>query len=536
MPLEYDIITSKNKSNSSLNCGKIELSRNNPPHPRKGVANYMIPRNQLELADVFSECQDIFESDKPQFLSLLEEHIDLNALIPRSFYRNYYSYTGRPRSYPLCAMLWALILQRILSIPTDSLLIVFLHYSRHLRQFCGFDKVPDGSKITRFKQDFVDDLKDLFERLVDLTEPICQAIDSALANMTSFDTSGIEVWVAENNPKYANSLIRQLKAWKKAHNVDDSYDPYKAAYASMPSCAAANPEVKQMYIDGHFCYAYKIGLVTNGLGIVRHLEFYDEQYYQNRPYIQRDVKEDSPDEQKTAGDSKLLIPTLRSFFNEHPQILPDVFLGDAAFDSVELYRDLLTGETFGTDINGDGIHFNKAYIPLNSRGGLGEKDYTVNEDGIPCCPHDPSLPMKPEGNSSNLRSGIPTLKFVCPKMQWEKDQETGKYHRQCHCEDPCTSSRSGRMIYIYPEQDLRTYPGTVRGTDEWKETYKIRTNVERTINHFKDSFGLAGRKTQNKKTLRADLYLSGITQLITVLLADKIHRHEYIRSIKPLVA
>ena len=224
----------------------------------------MIPRNQLELADVFSECQDIYESDKPQFLLLLENHIDLEVLIPRSFFRNYYSYTGRPRTYPLTAMLWALFLQRILSIPTDSLLIVFLHYSRHLRQFCGFDKVPDASKITRFKQAFADDIKDFFEHLVDLTEPICQAIDSALASMTSFDTSGIEAWVTENNPKYANSLIRRLKAWKKTHNIDDSYDPYKAAYASMPSSAAANPEVKQMYIDGHFCYAYKIGIVLSG--------------------------------------------------------------------------------------------------------------------------------------------------------------------------------------------------------------------------------------------------------------------------------
>lgn len=187
-------------------------------------------------------------------------------------------------------------------------------------------------------------------------------------------------------------------------------------------------------------------------------------------------------------------------------------------------------------IEGDGIHFNKAYIPLNTRGGLGNQDYTVNEEGIPCCPHDPSLPMKPEGNTSNLRSGIPTLKFVCPNMSWKKDPETGKYRRKCHCENPCTTSPSGRMVYVYPEQDLRTYPGTVRGTEEWKETYKIRTNVERTINHFKDSFGLAGRKTQNRKTLRADLYLSGITQLITVLLANKIHRHEYIRSVKPLVA
>jgi hypothetical protein len=92
------------------------------------------------------------------------------------------------------------------------------------------------------------------------------------------------------------------------------------------------------------------------------------------------------------------------------------------------------------------------------------------------------------------------------------------------------------MIYIYPEKDLRAYPGVLRGTPQWDETYKIRTTVERSINHFKDSFGLAGRKTQNEKTLHADLILAGITQLISVLLADKIHQHQYIRSLKPLIA
>ena len=91
------------------------------------------------------------------------------------------------------------------------------------------------------------------------------------------------------------------------------------------------------------------------------------------------------------------------------------------------------------------------------------------------------------------------------------------------------------MFYIYPEKNLRAYPGTLRDTDEWNETYKIRTTVERSIKHFKECFGLAGRKTQNSKTLKADLFISGITQLITALLADSIQKHEYIRSIKPLL-
>ena len=64
----------------------------------------------------------------------------------------------------------------------------------------------------------------------------------------------------------------------------------------------------------------------------------------------------------------------------------------------------------------------------------------------------------------------------------------------------------------------------------------IRVNVEKSINHFKDSFCIANRKTQNEKTLHADLLLAGITQLVTVLVADNIHQHQYIRSLKPLIA
>lgn len=63
----------------------------------------------------------------------------------------------------------------------------------------------------------------------------CQAVDSSKADMTIFDTSGIEAWVTENNPKYANKIIKQLKAYAKANNFDSNYDPYKAAYGSMPS-------------------------------------------------------------------------------------------------------------------------------------------------------------------------------------------------------------------------------------------------------------------------------------------------------------
>ena len=65
----------------------------------------------------------------------------------------------------------------------------FIKKRKELRDFCGFDVVPDGSKFTRFKQDFLSDLQSMFDHLVDLTEPICQNLDPALAFMTIFDTS-----------------------------------------------------------------------------------------------------------------------------------------------------------------------------------------------------------------------------------------------------------------------------------------------------------------------------------------------------------
>ena len=491
----------------------------------------MIPHKQLSLADIFSDCQEKFQDDKPAFLSLLHNHIDLDEMISISFRNHFYALTGRTRKYPLHALLWALIIQRIFSIPTDQLLLTFLAYSKPLRDFCGFSKVPDASKITRFKQDFLDDLQGVFDKLVDLTEPICQVINSTKADMTIFDSSGIEAFVSENNPKYANRIIKQLKAYAKAHGFHKSYDPYKAAYGSMPPHASANPEIKQLYINGHFCYVFKFGIITNGLGIVRHISFYNKSFMAAHPDIVVEKKSDSPDEDKCVHDSKLLLPTLKDFFSKHPLINPKTFLGDAAFDAVEIYKSLLTGDTFGP-----GNHFNQAYIPLNSRSKLEKQDYTINTDGIPCCPHDPTLPMKPEGSKSNLRSGIPTFKFVCPKMEWIYDKATHKSHRKCLCENPCTASKCGRMIYIYPEKNLRAYPGTVRGTEEWDRTYKIRTVVERDIHHIKENLCLAGRRTQDQKTLHADLILAGITQLITVLLADKIHHHEYIRSLKPLIA
>lgn len=470
---------------------------------------------QLSLSDIYDSCKSLSENDKPSFLSLLETHLDISEYIPLSFYTRFYKHFGRKRKYHLESFLYAFLIQRIFSIPMDSLLITFLKFSKELREFCDFAKVPDASKFTAFKQKFSEDLSLLFEKLVDITEPICQRINSELASTLIFDTSGIEAYVTENNPKYINLLIKQIKHfYKDKPNID----PYKMAYSLMPSHAASNPSVKQLYINGHFCYVYKFGLLTNGLGIVRNISFFDDRYITEHPDIIIDKKSDSPDEDKSLSDSKALKPVISDFLSAHPLIRPEAFIGDSAFDTIESYSFLLTN-----------CHFSKAVIPLNPRNSTDLPEPGFDESGHPLCPKDSTLPMKYEGKAP-LKSGIVRDKWICPKIKWTDKK------RVCFCATPCTPSTSGRMFYTYPEKNLRLYPGIIRDTPEWISTYKQRSVIEQTINHFKENLCVANRKTQNAATIKADLLLAGIAQLITVILADKIHKHELIRSLKPLLA
>ena len=102
----------------------------------------MITHKQLTLAEIFENCQNKFDNDKYSFLSLLDQTINLDEIVPASFVLHFHAATGRPRRHQLYPMLKALLLQRIFSIPTDTLLIIFLKYSQELRDFCGFEVVP----------------------------------------------------------------------------------------------------------------------------------------------------------------------------------------------------------------------------------------------------------------------------------------------------------------------------------------------------------------------------------------------------------
>lgn len=476
------------------------------------MANYY---HQISLKDTFSDCKDLFIYDVPSFFQLLEQHFDISLFIPPTFYHAFYQHLGRKRDYPLTAFLSALILQKIFPIPTDSLLILLLHLCRELREFCGFSKVPDAPLFTRFKLGFAGHIELMFQQMVDYTEPICQQIDSSLAQILTFDTSGIELFVTENNPKTLNALIRKLKAFYK-DNPD--VDPYKMAYGLMPSQAASCPDAKQQYINGHFCYADKFAILTNGLGIIRHITFLDDDFKTVHPELVIDKKSHSPDEDKSIGDATCLMPVLSDFFSLHPDFHPDTFLGDSSFDTIETYGMLMND-----------FHFSKALIPYNPRNESSLKKVGYSEYGYPTCPNGPSLAMKYRGITRE-KGRAERIKWICPKVHMVK----GKY--VCDCKNPCSNAAKGRTTYTYENLDFRMFPGIQRDSEEWDSLYKIRTIVERAIDHLKINMCVAGRKSRSHITTKADVFLAGIASQLTVIVAHRMNCPQYIRSLKPLIA
>lgn len=475
----------------------------------------MLNKNvQMSLYDTYDDVCSAMENKKSEFLEMLEAHINFKDFIPNEFYYAFYRRFGRSRVYSLESLLRFCVLQSILGIPQDKTMLNVLKLSSELCDYCEFEKIPDASKISRFKKDFVHYTKMMFDKLVEITEPICREIDPKKADYLMSDTTGSLANVAENNPKYLNSKLTNAK---KLSKNNAKINPHLLAYASMPETSAANPFVKQQYINGHFCYAHKVGILTNGLGIVRDISFFDDRFRRGHPEVVS-KKTDNPDLDKEISDSISLKPVLSDFFEAHPSFSYKTFLGDSAFDKYEHYTMLK-----------DEFHFERVAIPLNLRNSSrAHKDF--DDKGTPLCPLD-NTPFTFVGKSGGKNRSL-RFKWVCHKSK----KVPKSSNRICSCETPCTDSTYGRCVYTYPDKDFRLYPGIPRGTEHWNNLYKHRVLIERTIYILKDTLCGENLKTYSAVTAKANLLFAGITHLIGVVLAHAIKKPELYKSVRKLIA
>jgi len=449
-------------------------------------------------------------------VSRLKEHIKMETLIPREFYKAYYKDTGRPRGNKLESFIWFFLLKNISGIADDTAFIWVLHNSYELRGFCGFKNVPAPSDITTFRERFGGCIELMFLNLVDITEPICRELDEKKSDYLLYDTTGVLANVKENNPKFFNVKLSQAR--KIAKN-NPEYDPYKGVYSLLPETAAANPFVKQQYINGHFCYAQKAGILYNGLGIVRHISFFDERFKSKHPEV-ISKKTDNPSLDKEIGDSTSLKPVLSDFYKSHPQFkYYKTFIGDSSFDVYDIYSMLRND-----------FKFQRMCIPLNPRNSKSAHS-DFDENGTPVCPIDKTPFTFISASRGKNRSE--RFKWVCHKSFRLNGSSS---IRVCVCKSPCTTSTYGRCVYTYPSKNLRLYPGTPRGTDHWDNLYRHRTLAERSINIFKSDFGVAHHKSFSSFSAKANLFLAGISQLIALLLAVAVNQPKLFKSVRKLFA
>jgi hypothetical protein len=485
---------------------------------------------QLSFAS-FDENFAMLQKIQPQLLQLLEDFIDITELIPFTWSLNYYKDTGRRHVNSLPAIVSALLLQKLLSIPTVELLITFLNFSEDLRNFCGLRTVPDPSFFSRFKQEYADDIESFFHKLVDLTEPICQELGESLtkelgvnpAQVYIMDTTGIECFVKENNPKFFNSLVKKLQYLNKDKPKEEIY---KLAYSQMPKAASADPNIKLQYLNGTFCYGHKTVVMSNALGILRHLDFCD--HLSDYPAAELPLLPDdpqtkelpSPEEIKVHGDSILLKPAMENFFKLHPSFPITALTADSGFDSILNYNYLFTERQI------------LPIIKINHRNASDFDIPGINADGIPTCPKDSTLPMVWDGPcQTKNRPQTYRNKFICPKT---KKIRGGKY--LCSCESPCTTSSCGRMFYTYPKNNIRAHTPIPRGTPEWDKYADLRHIIEQVISRLKLPLQLGRILVRDRKTAKADFFMAGAAHLVTALLAYRMGATEKIRSIKSLSA
>lgn len=453
---------------------------------------------------------DLIESNPSTVLDLLKIHLDIQRLLPHSWFFSYYKHFGRKHEYSLSSYVCALLIQKLFSIPTDALLLLILNVSQELRDFCGLaNKVFDKSLLSRFKSTFAGDIENFFHSLVDLTEPICQELDKEAAKSLIIDTTGIEVYVRENNPKFFNAIVKRLESYYKSKGIEFSQtDIYMAAWAQMPKQAGAVSDAKLQYVNGHFTYALKGAVLCNGLGIIRHMEFCDS-------FVEDNAL--GPDESKFSSDIKIFQPALDHLFERHSSSNYRYIIGDSGFDSHQ---------------NNNYAYYQYGLIPLisiNPRNSDPDRPQPGVANGVLTCPKDPNLPLVFDCEIKG-KNRYPRLKYMCPKCR-----RTSKGY-VCDCDDPCTDCKCGYIHYEKPSDDIRSHPIIPRDSEQWEKICGRRHVVEQVISRLKLPLVMGGSFLRDPKTAKADFFMCGIAHLVIVYVAYQAGLLDKVRCVKSIAA
>jgi hypothetical protein len=487
----------------------------------------MLNFNQLSLFDIDSHFREYIIKNNSSFFDYFHDFINFSDLIPFEFYRKYYKHFGAKRTYSLESMLLLLIYKSFLGISNMNTLLNILADSEDLRFALGLPRLPDKSTISKFKNSFVNELDLFLATLVDEINPLLEEYFNDLHKNLIVDTTGIEAYVTENNPKFLQTEVRKAKNYKKQLKSTDpqkskNFDHFKFAFGNMPKKASANSDIKFAYLNGHFGYYLKAVIITDGLGIIQDIQFPDD--------IKEFTNDKMPKEIKDEFDAISLIPSLELFKTKHDLSQFNNFLGDSGFDAVDNYKYLYQNDL-------------QPFISINKRAAksckstLFTKDnddtnFYYDEQGNLICKQE-SVKMKYNGTFKE-KGRATRISFRCPKIKTKTIN--GKTTPFNTCKSPCTDAKWGRKVNIPIDHNYRFNTSLPRASEKWQIVFKTRPVCERSINQFKQCININSSFVRKTSSLKADVFLAAITQVISALILIKSNELEHILSIKSLAS
>ncbi len=204
----------------------------------------------------------------------------------------------------------------------------------------------------------------------------------------------------------------------------------------------------------------------------------------------------------------------------HPNFTYKYFLGDSGFDADDNYAYL----------------HKKSIMPIiniNPRNSPNLPQPGFNEVGVPLCPNDPSLPMVYDGICKE-KGRADRIKYLCPKVKKTTINRKTTYILNCH--NPCSPSKCGRTKTLTIHHNYRFNSSMPRDSVEWQKLYQLRTICERSIAQIKSFIQLRTSKVRNTVSLKSDVLLACISQLIAFILIFKTGNSDKPLAIKSLIA
>ena len=341
--------------------------------------------------------------------------------------------TGIGRNgYPKHTFLRAFIVKQLEGIKSVPKLIEFLQNHPIIANFCGFDHnkpLPDDSQFYRFLKKIKNStLKNIvYSRNKKL-------IEKNIINLDIFiiDSKPILASTKENNPKNPRrNTTNKNKKPKRNPEATLSYFSYQLS---------SKDNSKQFF----FFWGFRTHVIISKEGI---------------PLVEKTM----PNNASEVQVAKSLIQELKNIYHFKNKV---IFIGDKGYDEKDLY-DFIVKKMKA-----------KAYIPLNKRNT--KQDKRFSEKGIPLC--QANLEMAFNGMVKEKKRT--RKKFRCPLKVNKKLKE--KFPQGCPVNNPkfFEGKQYGCTSYLDVTNDARA--NVPRESEHFKQTYKLRTEIERYFSRLGD--------------------------------------------------